>query len=89
MGSPFRSAGLLGLGSSPGISPCQFLSPRGPDGLRATSQLVGRRNVGNRAFPTFTLLSAASGVFCLEGQRTMRMGSTSTTSIHKNKELNA
>jgi hypothetical protein len=65
------------------------LSPRGPDGLRATSQLVGRRNVGNRAFPTFTLLSAASGVFCLEGQRTMRMGSTSTTSIHKNKELNA
>src|SRR5271157_6205307 len=49
VGSPFRSAVLLGLGSSPGIGPCQFLSPRGPDGLRATSQLVGRRDVDNRA----------------------------------------
>src|SRR5271157_4508462 len=49
VGSPFRSAVLLGLGSSPGIGPCQFLSPRGPDGLPATSQLAGRRDVGNRA----------------------------------------
>src|SRR4051794_599043 len=43
---------LLGLGSPPGVGRRQLLSPRRPDGLRATSQLVGRRHVGDGAVQT-------------------------------------
>ena len=40
---------LLGLGSPPGVGRRQLLSPRGPDGLRATGQLLRWRDVGDRA----------------------------------------
>src|SRR5271166_3556076 len=40
---------LLGLGSPPGVGRRQLLPPRGPDGLRATSQLFRWRDVGDRA----------------------------------------
>ena len=39
---------LLGLGSPPGVGRRQLLSPRGPDGLRATGQLLRWRDVGDR-----------------------------------------
>jgi hypothetical protein len=39
----------LGLGSPPGAGHRQLLFPRGPNGLRTTSHLVYRRDVGDRA----------------------------------------
>src|SRR5258708_26191106 len=40
---------LLGLGASPGVGRRQFLLACGPDGLGPTGQLVGRRDLGDRA----------------------------------------
>jgi len=40
---------LLELGSPPGVGCWQLLSPRGPDCLSATGQLVGRSDVGDCA----------------------------------------
>src|SRR4051812_46813694 len=40
---------LLGLGASPGVGRRQFLLACGPDRLGPTGQLVGRRDIGDRA----------------------------------------
>src|SRR3954468_9020138 len=40
---------LLGLGASPGVCRRQFLLACGPDRLGPTGQLVGRRDIGDRA----------------------------------------